>query len=85
MFIFETLIIYIAKFSIVGSIGSQPYFVPWLKGKILLRSVGLAEDDLKHTDSEKFSEIEKKANYKLHREVQQRLQKDWRTLRRRLD
>ena len=84
MFIFETLIICIATVSVIRSIGSLSYFVPGLEGKIILRSVGLTEDDLKHTDSEKFSEIEKKnnpiqtkANYKIHRDAQQRVQKDY--------
>ena len=75
---FDTFIICIATGSVLGSIGLLPYFVPWLKGKILCRSVDLTEEDLKNADSEKSSEVEKKSDPfqkkpsgKIHGEVRQ--------------
>ena len=57
---FGTFIICIATVSVIRSIGLLPYIVSWPKGKILCRSVGLTEEDLKNADSEKFSEVVKK-------------------------
>ena len=81
---FGTFIICIATVSVIRSIGLLPYIVSKLKGKILCRSVGLTEADLKNADSEKFSEVEKKndpfqtqPSGKIHEEVQQRVQKDY--------
>ena len=48
-------------FTIICSIGSLAYLIPWAHEKFLLCSIVLNEEDFHNADSKKFSEIAKKA------------------------